>query len=86
MTRPPAFGVSFRRTITLGAYVKPHSQRYCTRPLSTLKITIVKQMEQVDIFSNQGEKFLPKLQTRLLYSAMMLMIHRAPSLAVELSL
>ena len=49
MTRPPAFGVSSGRTITLGAYAKPHTQRYFTRPLSTLKITVVKQMERVDI-------------------------------------
>uniref|UniRef100_A0A7S4AD27 Helicase C-terminal domain-containing protein n=1 Tax=Pseudo-nitzschia australis TaxID=44445 RepID=A0A7S4AD27_9STRA len=49
MTRPPAFGVGFRSTVTLGAYAKPSSHRYCTRPLSNLKITVVKQMERVDL-------------------------------------
>ncbi|VEU36400.1 unnamed protein product [Pseudo-nitzschia multistriata] len=49
MTRPPAFGVGFRSTVTLGAYAKPSAHRYCTRPLSNLKITVVKQTERVDL-------------------------------------
>lgn len=52
MTRPPAFGVGFKSSITLGAYAKPSTHRYCTRPLSNLKITVVKQMERVDLFDN----------------------------------
>lgn len=48
MTRPPAFGNSFR-SMTLGAYAKPCNHRYYTRPLSSLKITVVKQMERVDL-------------------------------------
>ena len=54
MTRPPAFGVGFKSTITLGAYAKPSNHRYCTRPLSNLKITVVKQMERVDLFDNNS--------------------------------
>lgn len=58
MTRPPAFGFGFKNTVTLGAYAKPSTHRYCTRPLSNLKITVVKQMERVDLLSNT--KLLPK--------------------------
>ena len=55
MTRPPAFGYGFKNTVTLGAYAKPSTHRYCTRPLSNLKITVVKQMERVDLVnSNVG--------------------------------
>lgn len=50
MTRPPAFGGMCGRTVTLGAYAKPSTHRYFTRPLSTLHITVVKQMERVEIF------------------------------------
>jgi DEAD/DEAH box helicase domain-containing protein len=49
MTRPPSFGSVCGRTITLGAYAKPSDQRYFTRPLSSLHITVVKQMERVEI-------------------------------------
>jgi DEAD/DEAH box helicase domain-containing protein len=49
MTRPPAFGRAFRGTTTLGAFAKPCTDRYYTRPLSTLEITVVKQMERVDL-------------------------------------
>ena len=54
MTRPPAFGVGYRSTVTLGAYAKPSTHRYYTRPLSNLKITVVKQMERVDLFDNRA--------------------------------
>ena len=53
MTRPPSFGLGFKNTVTLGAYAKPSSHRYCTRPLSNLKITVVKQMERVDLFDDK---------------------------------
>ena len=49
MTRPPAFGIACRGTTTLGAFAKPCNHRYYTRPLSTLKVTVVKQMERVDL-------------------------------------
>jgi ATP-dependent helicase YprA (DUF1998 family) len=41
--------------MTLGAYAKPSTQRYFTRPLSSLKITVVKQMERVDFLGNTGD-------------------------------
>ena len=49
MTRPPAFGKGFRGSMTLGAFARPSDYRYFTRPLSTLKITVVKQIERVDL-------------------------------------
>lgn len=49
MSRPPAFGKGFRGSMTLGAFAKPCNHRYFTRPLSNLKITVVKQMERVDL-------------------------------------
>jgi DEAD/DEAH box helicase domain-containing protein len=49
MTRPPAFGKGFRGNVALGAFAKPCSLHYYTRPLSSLKITVVKQMERVDV-------------------------------------
>lgn len=36
----------------LGAYAKPSNHRYFTRPLSNLKITVVKQMERVDFLDS----------------------------------
>eukprot|EP00539_Tryblionella_compressa_P009937 CAMPEP_0178785326 /NCGR_PEP_ID=MMETSP0745-20121128/4725_1 /TAXON_ID=913974 /ORGANISM="Nitzschia punctata, Strain CCMP561" /LENGTH=420 /DNA_ID=CAMNT_0020443029 /DNA_START=56 /DNA_END=1318 /DNA_ORIENTATION=+ len=56
MTRPPPFGAGCQRTITLGAYAKPSTQRYFTRPLSSLKITVVKQMERVDFCGKSSAK------------------------------
>mmetsp|Transcript_21537 Transcript_21537/g.32697 ORF Transcript_21537/g.32697 Transcript_21537/m.32697 type:complete len:677 (+) Transcript_21537:1883-3913(+) len=52
MTRPPAFADSAigYKGGTLAAYAKPTTARYLTRPLSTLKITVVKQMERIDDF------------------------------------
>ena len=35
--------------MTLGAFAKPSTHRYVTRPLSTLSITVVKQMERVTL-------------------------------------
>jgi len=50
MTRPPAFGGrGCRGSVSLGAFAKPCTLRYYTRPLSSLKITVVKQMERVDV-------------------------------------
>jgi len=51
MTRPPPFASSsteYRSSCNLAAFAKPTSVRYSTRPLSTLKITVVKQMERID--------------------------------------
>lgn len=61
MTRPPIFGDNCFRSLTLGAYAKPHTQRYFTRPLSNLMITIVKQMERIDfIHSNATTLTAPR--------------------------
>jgi DEAD/DEAH box helicase domain-containing protein len=51
MTRPPPFaasGTGYRGKCSLAAFAKPTTVRYSTRPLSTLKITIVKQMERIE--------------------------------------
>ena len=58
MTRPPAFGQGFRGSVSLGAFAKPCSLRYYTRPLSSMKITVVKQMDRVDI-TRPGATELP---------------------------
>lgn len=52
MTRPPPFASStaYRSSSNLAAFAKPTSARYSTRPLSTLKITVVKQMERIDFY------------------------------------
>ncbi|KAG7355412.1 DEAD/DEAH box helicase domain protein [Nitzschia inconspicua] len=55
MTRPPAFGAMCGRTMTLGAYAKPSTQRYFTRPLSNMHITVVKQMERIEILGGSKE-------------------------------
>ena len=51
MTRPPvAFDSCYGfKGGTFAAYALPTSARYTTRPLSSMKITIVKQMDRVDI-------------------------------------
>lgn len=56
MTRPPAFADSCSgyKGGTLAAYAKPTSARYTTRPLSRLKITVVKQMERVDVLDERS--------------------------------
>lgn len=51
MTRPPAFAESctgYRGGCNLAAYAKPTNARYTTRPLSTMTITVVKQIERLD--------------------------------------
>ena len=50
MVKPPAFAnqISGRSSINLAAYAKPSSHGYFTRPLSTLKITVVKQLERIE--------------------------------------
>lgn len=50
MARPPPFASSSTgyRSSNLAAFAKPTSVRYSTRPLSGLKITVVKQMERID--------------------------------------
>jgi DEAD/DEAH box helicase domain-containing protein len=52
MTRPPAsvtdsFGG--RNSLKLAAFAKPTMDKYATRPLSNLDITVVKQMERAEI-------------------------------------
>lgn len=60
MTRPPPAasspGYGYRGTCTLAAFVKPSNARYWTRPLSKMKITVVKQMERIDLSGSQGGK------------------------------
>ena len=60
MTRPPAFGKGYRGTVTLGAFAKPSTHRYYTRPLSSLIITVVKQMERVDLDENSNRRVSSK--------------------------
>jgi len=60
MTRPPAFGKGYRGTVTLGAFAKPSTHRYYTRPLSSLIITVVKQMERVDLDENSSRRVSSK--------------------------
>jgi hypothetical protein len=62
MTRPPTFGEGCRRTMTLGAYAKPHTQRYFTKPLSNLSITVVKQMERIDFIPNGTASASPAIR------------------------
>jgi hypothetical protein len=50
MSRPPAFlseNFAGRSNVSLSAFAKPTTAKYVTRPLSNLRITIVKQMESV---------------------------------------
>jgi ATP-dependent helicase YprA (DUF1998 family) len=52
MTRPPvsvtdSFGG--RRSLNLAAFAKPSKDKYATRPLSNLDITVVKQLERAEI-------------------------------------
>jgi ATP-dependent helicase YprA (DUF1998 family) len=58
MTRPPAFvqeNFGYRRSTTLAAFAKPTSASYFTRPLSRLGITIVKQLERVELHLIRNE-------------------------------
>jgi DEAD/DEAH box helicase domain-containing protein len=50
MTSPPAFSdvSNGYKGGTFAAYAKPTSVRYTTRPLSTMKITVVKQITRID--------------------------------------
>jgi hypothetical protein len=58
MTRPPALANELgTRNMDLEAYAKPCAHRYSTHPLSSLKITFVKQMERVDL---DGDGFRQK--------------------------
>ena len=65
LTRPPAFastgqyngGNTYRaNSLTLAAYAKPSLHGYFTRPLSSLHITVVKQMERVDLTGKTTSK------------------------------
>jgi DEAD/DEAH box helicase domain-containing protein len=50
MSRPPAFlseNFAGRSNISLSAFAKPTTAKYVTRPLSNLRITVVKQLESV---------------------------------------
>lgn len=52
MTRPPPYvdlKCNYRRTYNLAAFAKPSNARYLTRPLSKLQVTIVKQIETVEL-------------------------------------
>ena len=51
MTRPPPFASSreYRSSCNLAAFAKPTTVKYSTRPLSGLTITVVKQMERIDL-------------------------------------
>ena len=51
MTRPPPFNPNYAwtRNTNLAAYARPTREKYYTRPLSTNTITIVKQLERVDV-------------------------------------
>lgn len=52
MTRPPAFipeNFNYKRNMNLAAFAKPTQARYSTRPLSTMRITVVMQMETVEL-------------------------------------
>jgi DEAD/DEAH box helicase domain-containing protein len=69
MTRPPAFANSVvgsirRSNMTLAAFAKPTTHRYFTRPLSNLTITVIKQMERVDLTGKGEASELPS-QTEL---------------------
>eukprot|EP00978_Attheya_sp_CCMP212_P002322 scaffold4800_cov47-Attheya_sp.AAC.2 len=67
MNRPPPFVNSNdgynRRSNNLAAFAKPTTERYSTRPLSTSQITIVKQMERVDIGYASKEQLSDKDNT-----------------------
>lgn len=59
MTQPPAFSsenFNYKRSLQLAAYVRPTKVRYFTRPLSKTSITIVKQLESVEIV----ERMIPE--------------------------
>ena len=58
MTRPPSSASSFTRyrgSCNLAAFAKPTSARYSTRPLSTMTITVVKQMERIDFSADSKQ-------------------------------
>jgi DEAD/DEAH box helicase domain-containing protein len=62
MTQPPAFSsenFSYKRSLQLAAYVRPTKVRYFTRPVSKTTITVVKQLESVEILENKkSESFV----------------------------
>jgi DEAD/DEAH box helicase domain-containing protein len=52
MTRPPPYIASpenYRRSFNLAAFARPSNARYLTRPLSKLQVTVVKQIESVEL-------------------------------------
>jgi DEAD/DEAH box helicase domain-containing protein len=60
MTQPPAFSTenfSYKRSLQLAAYVKPTKVRYFTRPLSKTSITVIKQLESVEIVEKQKPEY-----------------------------
>lgn len=65
MTSPPDFvseKLSYHRSTQLAAYAKPTNARYLTRPLSSLQITVVKQLETVELeeqFTSEGTVLPP---------------------------
>ena len=63
MTQPPAFSnenFCFRRSVHLAAYVRPTKVRYFTRPLSKTTITVIKQLETVEIVEISKEEYSPE--------------------------
>jgi DEAD/DEAH box helicase domain-containing protein len=57
MTRPPAFtpeNFSYGRSMSLAAFAKPTGAKYSTRPLSNMHITVVKQMERIQLEPNSS--------------------------------
>ena len=66
MTRPPPFASSYngyRGSSNLAAFAMKTDVRYSTRPLSTMKITIVNQMERIDCSANASTTSKPASET-----------------------
>jgi DEAD/DEAH box helicase domain-containing protein len=56
MTSPPAYvsqNFDYRRSLELAAYAKPTQVKYSTRPLSNSTVTVTKQLDRVELQSNE---------------------------------
>lgn len=64
MQPPPFAPESFghRKSLNLASFAKPTNARYTTRPLSTMQITVIKQIERVD-FPVEEQKSAPNVGT-----------------------
>ncbi|CAB9498630.1 dependent helicase HRQ1 [Seminavis robusta] len=64
MTRPPPYDPScaYARNLSLAAFARPTQKKYMTRPLSNNTITIVKQIERVDVRSPAAEEGNNKME------------------------